>query len=220
MRHFVFAIMAFFMLTSCTQIQFMTADDVIDLGYEITEDAVYSNAEINGFPITAKLEPLHAIDTENISVLVSNFSSERKFTVKEIVEDGIANCKEDSRFKYETVRYKVILESNGLQLPSYYLQERAYYKVGSELHLMPLPEINAAINDAPDIEQLSDENITNVNYKVWAVRYNIQLTSGETEFVETSSTKVKYYENPNVNVGFGIIIEKWKDDNPDIEVEI
>ena len=220
MRHFIFAIMAFFMLTSCTQIQFMTADDVKDLGYEITDDAVYSKAEINGFTITAKLESLRAVDTENISVLVSNFSSDRKFTVKEIVEDGIVGCKEDSRFKYETVRYKVILESNGLQLPSYYLQERAYYKVGYELHLMPLPKISASIDDATEIEQLSDENITNVNYKVWAVRYNIQLTSGETEFVETSSTKVKYYENPNVNVGFGIIIEKWKDDNPDIEVEI
>ena len=132
MRHFIFAIMAFFMLTSCTQIQFMTADDVKDLGYEITDDAVYSKAEINGFTITAKLESLRAVDTENISVLVSNFSSDRKFTVKEIVEDGIVGCKEDSRFKYETVRYKVVLENNGLQLPSYYLQERAYYKVGYE----------------------------------------------------------------------------------------
>ena len=215
-----YVVMALFLMTSCTLVDFMSADDVENLGYEVTEDAVYSKAQINGYTVTAKLSPVKAVHTKNIPVLVSTFVPERKFTVKKIAPDKVVSSREDRKFRYETWQYTVILESYGLEVPCYYQQERAYYKVGNDSHLMPVPEVSATILEETRVKQLADENIDNTEYKVWTVEYAVLLKSGESEFVQQSSSEIKYYENLSIGAGFGIIIEDWKGGNPEIEVEI
>ena len=201
-KQIIFLIATAVVMMSCVGVQFMTADDVKDLGYEITEDAVYSKAEINGFTITAKLSPTTRVHTDKISVLTGDFSEKGNFIVADVKKDKIVSSREDSRFKYETVRYKVILENGGLQLPCYYLQERAYYKVGSDVHLMPVPEISAKILEDIEVEKLADETIVDINHQVWSVKYKVQLKSGESEYMTTLSKNGNPY----------ILTLKWKFD--------
>ena len=82
-KQIIFLIATTVVMMSCVGVQFMTADDVKDLGYEITEDAVYSKAEINGFTITAKLSPTTRVHTDKISVLTGDFSEKGKKEVPE-----------------------------------------------------------------------------------------------------------------------------------------
>ena len=119
-------------------------DPVRDLGYEITEEAINSYAEVDGVKIKATITPVVPVEgnVTEFYVLVSRFPENFEFTSdKHIVED-VAKQSEDDSFEYNTLLQKAeFIGENNLAIPCFYLQEQVYFKSVPK-HLMPAPKIS------------------------------------------------------------------------------
>lgn len=170
-------------------------DPVRDLGYEITDEAINSYAEVDGVKIKATITPVVPVEgnVTEFYVLVSRFPENFEFTSdKHIVED-VAKQSEDDSFEYNTLLQKAeFIGENNLAIPCFYLQEQVYFKSVPK-HLMPAPKISC-VYETFTSEDLEDEVIDDKKYEVKQLTFYFKVFEDKTEKQMPATTSVKFYK--------------------------
>lgn len=200
----------FFLAMGCSKID----DFVRDLGYEITDDAINSYAEVDGAKIKATITPIVPVESvvTEFYVLVGQFPESFEFkAVKAVVED-VAKQTEDDSFEYNTLLQKIdFIGTNDLAIPCFYLQEQVYFKSAPK-HLMPSPKISC-VYDGFTSEQLAEEVIDNKKYEVKMLTFYFKIFEDDIEHQEPAKTYVKFYKpTSSINITIDDSVEEIYDE--------